>query len=261
MRHESRKQRALFFFSLLGALPFWSTCVGEPFITVEPEATGGTAPAIKAQDGSSATSTSDGAFAGGASGRDPSTPTAICGDGTITGKEECDDANQIAGDGCDATCVIECLPGGKKSILTGNCYVAGPLNIQGNFSVVTQQCEQLGRGFVLPTLCTLEEIRFVQNQFFPLPVVFYAGAVQDADQRDPSTGWTWQDGNTCAIPWETQLSSEPNDGCVGCKDLPEKNLEQCTTFSPWLPNGLNDLTCSNSLSYICMRSGLSVSRH
>ncbi|MCX4244123.1 DUF4215 domain-containing protein [Paraliomyxa miuraensis] len=36
---------------------------------------------------------------------------AVCGDGQVTGDEECDDGNLEDGDGCDATCVLEPEPG------------------------------------------------------------------------------------------------------------------------------------------------------
>lgn len=49
---------------------------------------------------------------------------AACGDGLVQGPEACDDANQINGDGCSATCTVE--PGyscaGSPSVCTtGNC--------------------------------------------------------------------------------------------------------------------------------------------
>ncbi len=37
----------------------------------------------------------------------PSQCTGVCGDGLLRGDEPCDDGNQTAGDGCDATCQIE----------------------------------------------------------------------------------------------------------------------------------------------------------
>lgn len=35
-----------------------------------------------------------------------------CGDGLVSGNEECDDANAVSGDGCSATCQVELPPGG-----------------------------------------------------------------------------------------------------------------------------------------------------
>jgi len=260
MRHESRKQQAILFSSVLGALPFWSTCVGEPFITVEPTDAAGAAPAIKAQGGSAATSTSDGVFAGGAPGRDPSAPTETCGDGTISEKEECDDANQIAGDGCDATCMIECPSNGIKNPVTHNCYVVGPPDSKGNLGTVKKKCEDLGAGFVLPTICSTEEIAFLRTSFLNLPAV-YVGAVQAMNQPDTSTGWAWQDGNTCAVPWGTRNSPQPNDGCYRCTPPTELNREQCAFLVPDVNNGLTDSLCTNSFTYLCARSPLSVSKH
>ncbi|MFC1730257.1 MopE-related protein [candidate division KSB1 bacterium] len=47
--------------------------------------------------------------------------TRVCGNGIVEGTEECDDGNQISGDGCSATCLIDC------SDLDGDGYGTGNL--------------------------------------------------------------------------------------------------------------------------------------
>lgn len=50
---------------------------------------------------------SGGAGGTGASGGEGGGAPAVCGDGDVQGKEQCDDAGSTAGDGCGADCVIE----------------------------------------------------------------------------------------------------------------------------------------------------------
>ncbi len=51
-----------------------------------------------------------------------STTLATCGDGVITGTEECDDGNAVAGDGCDDNCLVElcwtCVTGSVPPVST-----------------------------------------------------------------------------------------------------------------------------------------------
>jgi len=49
----------------------------------------------------------------------------VCGDGLISGPEECDDANTEDGDGCDATCVEEPDPTGTTGEETGDSGLDG----------------------------------------------------------------------------------------------------------------------------------------
>jgi len=62
-------------------------------------------------------------------GSDPPPPAATCGNGAIDATEACDDGNEVAGDGCAATCVVEAawscgavLPPGPSA-----CTLAAPL--------------------------------------------------------------------------------------------------------------------------------------
>jgi len=42
------------------------------------------------------------------------TPAVVCGDGIISGGEQCDDGNLLEGDGCDRTCTIPPQPANLK---------------------------------------------------------------------------------------------------------------------------------------------------
>ena len=49
----------------------------------------------------------DAAARDGAAGDYDASPAEICGDGVITGSEECDDGNLLDGDGCQSSCAVE----------------------------------------------------------------------------------------------------------------------------------------------------------
>lgn len=48
-----------------------------------------------------------------------------CGDGRISGSEQCDDGNRTSGDGCSSTCQVE--SGYYCRDVSSNCYPAGPV--------------------------------------------------------------------------------------------------------------------------------------
>lgn len=57
-----------------------------------------------------------------------------CGDGLVTGTEQCDDMNQISGDGCTSSCTLETLPGidtcnGFTLPLTGTTTQTGVVTV------------------------------------------------------------------------------------------------------------------------------------
>lgn len=73
--------------------------------------------------GAAATGGSAGAGAGGATGGGAGQggSVAVCGDGVIGDGEECDDANDVADDGC-ASCQVDCGTGGVEDPATHHCY-------------------------------------------------------------------------------------------------------------------------------------------
>ena len=70
-------------------------------------------------------------------------PTSICGDGVVNAGEQCDDGNQVNGDGCSATCIIEVL----RATVCGNGDVTAP-----------EQCDDgnLVNGDGCDDTCTIE---------------------------------------------------------------------------------------------------------
>lgn len=60
----------------------------------------------------------------------------VCGDGYVAGTEECDDANQTPGDGCENNCTFSCV----STDSTRNCTPADPCNGQGTCNDTTHVC-------------------------------------------------------------------------------------------------------------------------
>ncbi|MDQ3365420.1 MAG: DUF4215 domain-containing protein [Myxococcota bacterium] len=59
-----------------------------------------------------------------------------CGDGLVTAPEECDDANQASGDGCEADCTFSCV----ATDATRNCTPADTCAGQGTCNPTTHTC-------------------------------------------------------------------------------------------------------------------------
>lgn len=62
--------------------------------------------------------------------------TAVCGDGFTTGTEECDDADQMDGDGCDNDCTFSCV----STDATRNCTPTDACAGQGTCNNTTHTC-------------------------------------------------------------------------------------------------------------------------
>jgi cysteine-rich repeat protein len=59
-----------------------------------------------------------------------------CGDGVVSGTEECDDGNQVDGDGCNNDCKLSCVP----TDATRNCTPADACAGQGTCNLSTHVC-------------------------------------------------------------------------------------------------------------------------
>jgi len=97
--------------TLIAALAIGSFVSGCGDGDPSPSSTGGTG-GTGGQQTTTTTSTTDTGGTGGTGGMTGGTGgtggmAAVCGDGSITGDEGCDDSNTEAGDGCDAVCQVE----------------------------------------------------------------------------------------------------------------------------------------------------------
>ncbi|HET9626930.1 MAG TPA: Ig-like domain-containing protein, partial [Kofleriaceae bacterium] len=83
----------------------------------------------------------------------------VCGNGVREGREECDDGNAAAGDGCEATCKLTCGSGTGADRATvdaasGHCFAAYD-GVTHSYQAAAAMCGALGGH--LPTITTIEE--------------------------------------------------------------------------------------------------------
>jgi cysteine-rich repeat protein len=138
--------------------------------------------------GSTASSSS-----GGAGGAPP-----MCGNGVIEAGEQCDDDNDLTGDGC-ADCAVECS--GPDEVLdptTFHCYLFGP-SLTWQASV--DAC--IGWGGHLAAITDEDELAFVRTH---VTEQIWLGASELAEEDV----WVWVSGE----PWAytAWLTGEPNEG-------------------------------------------------
>ncbi|EKX45431.1 hypothetical protein GUITHDRAFT_108698 [Guillardia theta CCMP2712] len=84
----------------------------------------------------------------------------VCGDGRVTGKEECDDGNRVSQDGCSQSCTLEsgftCQPG--NSILRTRCVNSSSTTTACKPQMLGPHCETLCLGEVVGDSCTAETL-------------------------------------------------------------------------------------------------------
>jgi cysteine-rich repeat protein len=167
----------------------------------------------------------------GVGGSEPSP----CGNGVIDPGEECDDANDAFGDGCDA-CVVECDgPGESKHPSTFHCfrYVASPLA----WAAADTACAAWGSE---PGQARLASIRSDQELANVL-VITASDAWIGANDQASEGEYVWSDGEP--FDFEAWATFEPSDdGDDG---------EDCVLVRP---TGLwADAVCSVARPYVCER--------
>lgn len=130
---------------------------------------------------------------------------AVCGDGNADPSEECDDNNQLSGDGCDG-CVIECEALGQKNQVTGHCYRV--FSNPATWSSGEANCQAWGGGAGLGHLVSIQD---VAEQAFVQAMVTADSWVGGGDPTTEGV-YEWVDGT----PWAYELwaPNEPNDTTV-----------------------------------------------
>jgi cysteine-rich repeat protein len=170
---------------------------------------------------------------------------AVCGDGKIEAGEECDDGNTTSGDGCSATCVMECA-GGQIDPASHHCYWLHSGSDAASWSDGRSRCQSEGGHLV--TINSAEENAFVRSTTGD---VLWIGATDGHSESDKTPGtYHWITGE----PW-TFLNwayGEPNAEGHSCGFLGFSTCyEHCASLDA---NGFwNDLLCDDTQSFACER--------
>ncbi len=170
-----------------------------------------------------------------------------CGDGSLGGQEECDDGNTTSGDGCSATCDVECTGSASfkfyKDPTSHHCYAFG--NATDSWVDSKSKCDGLGGSgklaFYLGIMRTAAEKQISQSHTQNTEE-FWVGA-------SPQGGtWKWLDGTT--VDSSLWGPGEPSSGsstkCAAVSFVVNGSLlaDSCFGSSQALcergPDGMND---------------------
>jgi cysteine-rich repeat protein len=169
----------------------------------------------------------------------------VCGDGhyePVNG-EECDDGNLIDGDGCDATCIVECVPvpgaaAAVKRDSTNHCYMSFTSPV--DRAAAHQTCTSLGMGWDLVAITSQGERDWIDGSVDP-DAETWIGA-SDAVVEGI---WAWSNGEVWG--YESWNGGEPNDagGIEDCAVLLVDDIG-LDTEDLW-----NDIDCTAGREFIC----------
>lgn len=132
----------------------------------------------------------------------------VCGDGYVTGSEECDDANSTNGDGCNNDCTFSCVSTDQARDCRPTDVCAG----QGTCNDTTHQCSP---GQVLPDNTSCGTTGFCKMGVCTQPVCGN-GVVERGEDCDGGVG--------CKADCHWQCV----DAATDCAAAPACNMEQCT---------------------------------
>ena len=115
---------------------------------------------------------------------------AVCGDGIIQGKEECDDENSLSGDGC-ADCVVECGGEGEARSPAFHCY-----KFQGselfNSTDAKSTCAKWRENGTLVTVTSKDELDFLISENTTEPGTWIGATdVNSSGKFQWGTGEAW----------------------------------------------------------------------
>jgi cysteine-rich repeat protein len=159
-----------------------------------------------------------------------------CGNGFVEAPEECDDANDIAGDGCEA-CVVVCMGAFEaKDASTAHCYKADP-GATDTWGGARASCVAWGGD--LAAIGGDPEQAFVATF---LPTSSWLGGTDAATEG----AFAWSNGDPFVYTHWNAL--EPNDANAD-EDCVEIYGPEVTTA----PMVWNDLSCALVLPYLCER--------
>jgi cysteine-rich repeat protein len=159
--------------------------------------------------------------------------TSVCGDGVVSGAEECDDANMVATDRCDQ-CVVTCLGGEHKWSGNNHCYSEFTAQ-KTTYATAQQACK--AKGGYLVSITSPAEQDFVYGTVIDKSVLLprWLGLTDIAKEGT----FAWETGEPVAyVHWTT---GQPDDfqGTEDCAELYHVTGE-------W-----NDDNCTYEYHYVC----------
>jgi cysteine-rich repeat protein len=133
----------------------------------------------------------------------------ICGDGYVSGSEECDDGNHVSGDGCENDCTFSCV----STDSTRNCTPADPCQGQGTCNDTTHVC---AAGAQLPDGSSCGGNNYCSGGTCTTPMCGN-GIVEPGEQCDGGVGCK----SNCQ--WEC------TDPSTDCGTAPQCDIYQCSS--------------------------------
>ncbi|MEJ7735007.1 MAG: lectin-like protein [Polyangiaceae bacterium] len=204
-----------------------------------PSSSASTGPSSSGSGAGGAASSSSGGGAGdggsgGAGGR-----AETCGDRRLQRPEACDDGNEVDGDGCSASCAIECDEGSPHTHLhraSGHCYRFSPVEL--SWMAAASDCATWN-GHLVTVTSAIEE-QFLQDL---LTSEGGAGAWLGATDAATEGVFVWANGEPWGFEsWAPNAPDDPN----GNKD--------CVFHGPPGVFAWNDYGCAGLNTYVCERS-------
>jgi cysteine-rich repeat protein len=147
----------------------------------------------------------------------------VCGDGYVSGTEECDDGNAVAGDGCENDCSFSCV----STDSSRNCTVADPCHGQGTCNDTTHVC-RAGTPLVDGTSCGGNN--YCRSATCTMPVCGN-GVVEPGEQCDGGVGCT------ASCQWECSNASTDCGAAPQC-DMFQCSSHQCRAVPDGSQNGM-----------------------
>jgi cysteine-rich repeat protein len=133
----------------------------------------------------------------------------FCGDGYVSGTEECDDGNAVSGDGCENNCTFSCL----SSDSSRNCTPADPCQGQGTCNDTTHVC---AAGTPLGDNTSCGGNNYCKSATCTVPACGN-GIVEPGEQCDGGVGCT------ASCQWQC------NNASTDCGTAPQCDMHQCSS--------------------------------
>lgn len=158
---------------------------------------------------------------------------ALCGNGVIDPpSEECDDGNDVDGDGCTG-CAVDCAANEEKDASTFHCYRV----VTTSAAWIGAQADCVAWGGA-PGLGNLAVVTSAAESSFIGGMITEKAWIGGTDSAQEGT-WTWIDAEPWAFTaWEP---GEPNNG----------NNEDCAIMK--VGGKWDDHPCGNGYHYVCER--------